>query len=86
MRYYVYVLQSQVDGRLYKGHTNRLEQRIIEHNNGKTKSTKGYRPWNLVYYETFDSETEAIAREKFLKSGIGREFLNKKIRPCGATE
>lgn len=41
MSYYVYVIQSEVDERLYKGHTSRLYERIKEHNNGKTKSTKG---------------------------------------------
>jgi len=49
MDYYVYVLKSELDGRLYKGHTSRLAERITEHNSGKTSSTKGYRPWKLVY-------------------------------------
>lgn len=75
-----------MDGRLYKGHTSRLEERLKEHNSGKTSSTKGYRPWKLVYYEIFEIEKDAIAREKFLKSGIGREFLKKKLWPRGATE
>ena len=86
MEYYAYVLQSLVDGRLYKGHTFRLEERIIEHNSGKTSSTKGYRPWKLVYHEIFDNEKDAIERERFFKSGIGREFLKSIIRPRGATE
>lgn len=86
MSYYVYVIQSEVDERLYKGHTSMLYERIKEHNNGKTKSTKGYMPWILVYHEIVDSKQEAIAREKFLKSGMGREFLKRKIRPRGATE
>lgn len=43
-------------------------------------------PWILVYHEIVDSKQEAIAREKFLKSGMGREFLKRKIRPRGATE
>ncbi len=86
MVYYVYVLKSNIDGRLYKGHTSRLEERIMEHNSGKTSSTKGYRPWVLVYHEMFEFEKDAIEREKFLKSGIGREFLKEKLRPRGATE
>ena len=84
--YYVYVLRSDVDGRLYKGHTTRLEERIGEHNFGKTSSTKGYRPWKLVYFEKLDSLKDAVDRERFLKSGAGREFLNTKLRPRGATE
>ena len=86
MDFYVYVLKSELDGRLYKGHTSRLAERIAEHNSGKTSSTKGYRPWKLVYQEIFETEKEAIEREKFLKLGIGREFLKKILRPRGATE
>ncbi|TPV34077.1 GIY-YIG nuclease family protein [Paucihalobacter ruber] len=86
MKYYVYVLESTKDGRLYKGHTNRLEERLKEHNSGKTSSTKGYRPWVLVYHEEYDSEREAIEREKYFKTGSGREYLKNKIRPRGAIE
>lgn len=75
--YYVYVLESQVDGRLYKGMTMRLGNRIKEHNLGKTKSTKGYLPWVLVHNEKFDTRIEARIREKFLKSGKGRDYLKK---------
>ena len=85
-RYYAYVLQSEIDGRHYKGHTERLAQRVFEHNAGKCKSTKGYRPWNLVYYEEFVTRKEAIEKERYFKSGIGREYLKNKIRPRGATE
>ncbi len=86
MKYYVYVLKSKRDGRLYKSFTERLHERISEHNEGKTKSTKGYRPWELVYLELFNSKKEAIAREKYFKTGSGREYLKNKIRPRGATE
>ncbi|WP_298754853.1 GIY-YIG nuclease family protein [uncultured Psychroserpens sp.] len=75
--YYVYVLRSKVDGRLYKGMTMRLDNRIKEHNLGKTKSTKGYLPWVLVYQEVFNTRREARLREKFLKSGQGRDYLKK---------
>ncbi|MBQ0787286.1 MAG: GIY-YIG nuclease family protein [Oceanihabitans sp.] len=78
--YYTYVLQSDMDGRLYKGHTNDVEKRLKEHNNGKTKSTKGYIPWELVYFETFKTKQEAILREKYFKTGSGREFLKDKIK------
>ncbi|MFC5682657.1 GIY-YIG nuclease family protein [Flavobacterium sp. MAHUQ-51] len=79
MKYYVYVLESEKDGRLYKGHTSDIDKRIKEHNSGKTKSTKAYRPWNLVYFEVFDTREEAVLREKYFKSGIGREFLKEKL-------
>ncbi|MDO1501501.1 GIY-YIG nuclease family protein [Winogradskyella maritima] len=86
MEFYAYVLKSECDGRLYKGHTSRLEERVVEHNAGKTKSTKGFRPWKLVYFEVFSTEKEALEREKYFKSGSGREFLRNKLRPRGATE
>ncbi|MBA4746149.1 MAG: GIY-YIG nuclease family protein [Muricauda sp.] len=77
--YYAYVLQSMVDGRLYKGHCENIESRLKDHNTGKTRSTKGYVPWKLVYFETFESREEAIERERYLKSGVGREFLKTQI-------
>lgn len=78
--FYTYVLKSKVDNRLYKGHTSDLENRLKEHNSAKTKSTKGYIPWELIYFEIFDTKEEAMGREKFFKSGIGREFLKKIIK------
>jgi len=75
----VYVLRSEVDGRLYKGFAKNLSIRIAQHNSGKTKSTKGYIPWQLVYSETFTTLEEALLREKFLKTGQGIDFLKKTI-------
>ena len=60
---------------LYKGSTDNLDKRILEHNQGKVKSTKGWRPWTLVHLEIFNSREEAYNREKQLKTGAGREFL-----------
>jgi putative endonuclease len=79
--YFVYVLQSQVDGRLYKGMTNNIERRIYEHNLGKHKSTRPYRLWKIVYSETIENRKEARERELYFKSGFGREFLNKILDP-----
>jgi len=61
--------------------TNDLKRRIYEHNLGKNKSTRPYRPWTLVYFESFETRVEARSREKYLKSGIGREFLINKLDP-----
>ena len=80
MEYFVYVLESEIDGRLYKGQTTDISKRINEHNAGKTKSTKGYRPWKLVYFEKFETIIEAVLREKYLKSGIGREYLKALLK------
>jgi len=76
---FVYVLESEVDGRLYKGHTSDIDKRIKEHNSGKTKSTKGYKPWKLVYFEKLDTREEAVLREKYFKTGSGRKFLKEKL-------
>jgi putative endonuclease len=74
---YVYVLQNETSGRLYKGFTSNLVQRIGQHNAGISKSTKNRGAWRLVYQEEFATRGEAMQREKFLKSGQGREFLKK---------
>jgi putative endonuclease len=75
MEYFVYILESEIDGRLYKGQTSDIEKRLTEHNSGKTKSTKGYKPWKLVYFDSYETRDEALLREKYFKTGSGREFL-----------
>jgi len=59
--------------------TSDLENRVKQHNLGQNKSTKGFLPWALVYYEEFHRRDEARIREKYFKSGDGREFLNRKL-------
>jgi len=81
MKYYVYVLKSTIDGRLYKGFTNDIDRRIYEHNLGKHKSTKPYKPWEIVYKKEFQSRIEARQHEKWLKSGVGREYLKSLLDP-----
>ena len=66
--YYVYVLKSIEKSRYYIGHSSNLERRVSEHNAGKTRSTKAYRPWKLVYFEKFESKSEAYKREMEIKS------------------
>ncbi len=74
--YYVYVLRNKVNNYRYIGHCENIPLRLKDHNYGKIKSTKSFKPWHLVYYEEFRTRAEAIARERFLKSGIGREWLD----------
>ncbi|MGB5942891.1 MAG: GIY-YIG nuclease family protein [Leeuwenhoekiella sp.] len=81
--FYVYVLKSQADGRLYKGMTSDIAKRLDQHNKGLNRSTKGFCPWILVYQEEFETRAAAREREKYLKSGSGREFLKTIL---GATE
>ena len=55
-----------------------VEIRLNQHNSGKTKSTKGYKPWKLLFFEEFETRQEARKREKYLKSGIGKEYIKIK--------
>jgi len=75
--FFVYVLLSEKTGRRYVGMSSDPQRRLLEHNGGHTKSTKGYRPWVIGYTEAFETLVEARNREKYLKSGIGREYLDK---------
>jgi putative endonuclease len=74
-KFFVYALVSDKDRRIYVGFSSNLEKRIIEHNSGKTKSTKGYLPWKLLYFEEVSNRALARQKEKYYKSGIGKEFL-----------
>ncbi|MGE5682026.1 MAG: GIY-YIG nuclease family protein [Bacillota bacterium] len=75
--FYVYVLRSIKYNRFYTGSTDNLEKRLKEHNSGKTKSIKAFIPWEIIYKEEYLTREEAVMREKYLKSGFGREFLYK---------
>ena len=77
--YYTYVLRSLKNGVLYKGQTQDLESRLTVHNSGMVSYTKKHMPWELVYYESFETRSEAMAREKFFKTGKGRDWLMNKI-------
>jgi len=77
MSFHAYVLYSESHNRFYKGHCENLDERLKQHNAGKTKSIKAFLPWKLVYFETFQTREEAIIREKYFKSAAGRRFLKK---------
>ena len=74
---WVYAIQSAKDGRLYVGMTEDVSKRLIQHNHGKAKSTKGFVPWKLIYTEETIDRNSARKRELFLKAGSGKEFLKK---------
>ncbi len=76
--YTVYVIQSR-SGKRYTGYTGNLERRLQEHNSGKCKTTKSSTGWQVIYRESFDSRSEAMSRERWLKSGKGRDFLRSLI-------
>ena len=74
---WVYVLKSQKDGRHYVGSGETVEERLRRHNSGDYRYTKGHRPWKLVYKEPLRTRAEAVKRERFLKSGVGRKQLKE---------
>ncbi|MCA6073473.1 GIY-YIG nuclease family protein [Fulvivirga sedimenti] len=74
---YVYVLQSLKDRRHYVGITKDIDKRVNEHNSGRTRSTKPYRPWVLIRVEQYPTRIEARNREKYLKSGCGKELIKR---------
>ena len=77
--FFVYVLRSRIKNCNYIGQTEDLKAKIKQHNSGKTKSVKFYLPVDLVYFEVLETRQQSIARERYLKSGIGREFLKNII-------
>ena len=74
---FLYILESEKDGRYYIGSTNNLERRLAEHNSGKTRSIKNLRPVRLVFYKEFDTLTQARQMELKLKSFKSRKILEK---------
>jgi putative endonuclease len=78
--YFVYVLGNAATQKHYTGFTTDLVQRLGQHNSGVTKSTKNRGKWELIYWEEFASRSEAVCRERFLKSGQGREELRRILR------
>lgn len=79
-RYYVYVLFSLKDHKLYIGFTTDLKRRLKEHFDGFVIATKHRLPLKLIHYEYFVNESDAKAREKFFKSGFGREQLRQALK------
>lgn len=65
--FYVYVLKSKKDKKLYIGYTSDLKRRLKEHDNGLSMSTKNRRPLELIYYEAYLSQKDALIRESKLK-------------------
>ncbi len=79
--YKIYVIQSHVDGRLYVGMSQGVRKRLEDHKYGRVFATRGFRPWKLIYIEVVGSRQQARRREKFLKSGYGKEYLKSMIKP-----
>lgn len=78
--FFVYILISLNDRKLYIGYTENLEQRVKDHQLGKVRATKSRLPLVLIHYEAFTNKKDAKVREIFLKSGFGRSQLKKALQ------
>jgi putative endonuclease len=76
VEYFLYILYSPFFKRTYTGQTDNLDNRLNCHNSGKVKSTKPYRPWMIIYTESFNSRARAMKKEKWFKSKSGREKIS----------
>jgi putative endonuclease len=77
--FYAYVIKSVNEDYFYKGHCENLDLRIKQHNLGMTKSIVPFLPFELVYFEEFETRDEAIKREKYFKTAAGRKYLKNKL-------
>lgn len=73
--YFTYIIQSQKNGRFYIGSCHNIDRRIERHNAGATPSTKSGRPWELVYSEIYQNNSEALKREREIKSKKSRKYI-----------
>ena len=79
MFHYVYILRSLKDKKFYTGETSNLKERLKQHNFGINISTKYRRPLELVYYEAYLLDADAKAREKYLKTSMGKRVLKEQL-------
>ncbi len=78
--YYTYVLQSSKDSQFYVGFTKDLKLRFEEHRKGLVESTKNRKPLKLIYYEACLDQKDAVRREKYLKTYLGKMFLRNRLK------
>lgn len=78
--HYVYVLHSMADDGFYIGYSANLRKRFEQHVKGESFATSYRRPWKLIYYEAYLEQADALGREKYLKSGAGRCFLQSQLK------
>ena len=79
--YWIYVLESKNDKNWYIGYTSNLKKRLVEHQSGYgSQTTKKKSDWKLIYCEGYLNKKDAEGRERFLKSGSGRKYINKQLK------
>ncbi|WP_424289560.1 GIY-YIG nuclease family protein [Daejeonella sp.] len=77
--FFTYILQSQKSKKFYTGHTECIEKRLLRHNGGKVTATRNKGPWVLVYWENFETRSEANRREFEIKSMKSRFYIEKLV-------
>ncbi|MDO8648228.1 MAG: GIY-YIG nuclease family protein [Candidatus Peregrinibacteria bacterium] len=77
---FVYVLRSTLDRQLYVGFSTKLRDRLLTHNAGKVRSTKSRRPWHLVFFECYSNKSDALRREQYFKTTMGKRALKLMLR------
>ena len=89
--YFVYILYSDDFRRTYSGISDDVERRLEQHNGKQSKSTKAFVPWRIIHTEEFETRMEARKKEKYFKSGVGRDYMktllfSQNIRPRSSAE
>jgi putative endonuclease len=80
MPYYVYILQSELDGTYYVGSTGDLDIRVARHNQAGSRYTKSKRPWKMIHSEEFGNKSDALIRERQIKKRKSREYIATLLR------
>ncbi len=78
--FYVYILRSASDSGIYIEYSSNLRVRLRQHNAGDRLATAHRSPWKLIYYEAYSEQADALGRERYLKSGAGRRFLQSQLK------
>jgi putative endonuclease len=79
-KWFVYIIYSEKINKYYVGFTDDLEWRLERHNMGWGKYTKRGIPWRLVYYETYETKSDALKREKEIKQRKSKAYIENLIR------
>lgn len=78
--YHVYILLNEAKTRTYSDVTDNVDKRLAEHNAGRVKSSRPYRPYKIIHIESFEKLSDAQQKEKFYKSTTGRRRLKEMLR------
>jgi putative endonuclease len=79
MGYHLYIIQSLIDDSFYVGSAQNLEERILRHNQGRSKYTKAKRPWRIVYSEEHPDRSSAMKKEYAIKRRKSKDYITKLI-------